>query len=65
MKTENKLNRRQWLKIGFGATAGAISTKIFGRESIKGECRTTQYESMGPFHPNKDQLDKDFDLTLF
>ncbi len=65
MKTENILNRRQWLKIGFGATAGAISTKIFGRESIKGECRTTQYESMGPFHPNKDQVDKDFDLTLF
>jgi protocatechuate 3,4-dioxygenase beta subunit len=65
MKTENKLDRRQWLKISMGTILGGISTKIFGREATSGECRTTPYQTMGPFHPNKDQADKDFDLTLF
>ncbi len=72
MKKQNKINRRNWLQLGLGATIGTISLKLFGcndsppkKDKIVEECVPTQYDTMGPFHPNKDQADKDFDLTRF
>jgi len=65
MATDNELPRRQWLKLSFGAALGGISAQGCGRESVDEECPPTQYETMGPFHPKRDQSDKDFDLTLF
>ena len=70
MKNQKKFTRRNWLQLGMGGTLGIISMKLFGyNESPKvqteKDCLVTQYEGMGPFHPNKDQNDKDFDLTNF
>ena len=72
MKNQKKINRRSWLQLGFGATMGTLSMKLFGckdsptKASTTAEkCVPTQYDTMGPFHPNKDQADKDFDLTKF
>tara|TARA_R110002051_G_scaffold237694_1_gene298520 strand:- start:161 stop:1201 length:1041 start_codon:yes stop_codon:yes gene_type:complete len=72
MKNQKKINRRNWLQLGIGATIGTISLKILGckessskKETIVENCVPTQYDTMGPFHPNKDQSDKDFDLTSF
>lgn len=72
MKNQNKINRRNWLQLGIGGTLGAISLQLFGCQespSKEGEivekCVPTQYDTMGPFHPNKDQVDKDFNLTSF
>lgn len=67
MKNQKKINRRNWLQLGIGATIGTISMKLFGwNENTEAEkCVPTQYDTMGPFHPNKDQADKDFDLTSF
>ena len=65
---KNKINRRNWLQLGLGAGLSSIGLKIFGFRSLKGQsedCNLTRPETMGPFHPNKDQADKDFDLTLF
>lgn len=72
---KNKINRRNWLQLGLGATLGTISLKTLGCTSAATDgasvqtpdekCLPTQYESMGPFHPNKDQGDKDYDLTRF
>lgn len=72
---KNKINRRNWLQLGLGATLGTISLKTLGcapsatenavEQVSNQDCNPTQYESMGPFHPNKDQADKDFDLTRF
>ena len=30
MKNQKKINRRNWLQLGIGATLGAISLKLFG-----------------------------------
>lgn len=72
MENPKKINRRHWLQVGVGVTLGSLSLKLFGcRESpaqedvIADNCVPTQYDTMGPFHPNKDQADKDFDLTSF
>lgn len=72
MKNQKKINRRNWLQLGLGATVGTISMKLFGckettskEKTIIEKCVPTQYDTMGPFHPNKDQADKDFDLTRF
>ncbi len=72
MKNQKKINRRNWLQLGIGATIGTISLKLFGckespskEDTIVEKCVPTQYDTMGPFHPNKDQADKDFDLTKF
>lgn len=72
MKNQKKINRRNWLQLGIGATIGTISLKLFGckesppkEDAISEKCVPTQYETMGPFHPNKEQTDKDFDLTSF
>tara|TARA_R110002096_G_scaffold435921_1_gene664200 strand:- start:179 stop:1204 length:1026 start_codon:yes stop_codon:yes gene_type:complete len=67
MNNQKKFNRRKWLKLGVGGTIGAISLKLLGckENSDMEECVPTQYDTMGPFHPNKDQADKDFDLTKF
>ena len=67
MKADKKIDRRQWLKMGLGATMGGLSATMLGCESNDGDgaCEATQYETMGPFHPNRDQSDKDFDLTQF
>ncbi|KAA3628490.1 MAG: intradiol ring-cleavage dioxygenase [Bacteroidetes bacterium] len=53
-----------------GATVGTLYTSIFGcttpaAEEAASACEPTVNQTMGPFHPNKDQQDKDFDLTSF
>ena len=67
MNNQKKFNRRKWLKLGAGGTIGIISLNLLGcKENTDLEkCVPTQYDTMGPFHPNKDQADKDFDLTKF
>ena len=71
MKNQKKFNRRNWLQLGLGATIGTLSVKILGCKDTSGEkmaietCSPTQYDTMGPFHPNKNQADNDFDLTSF
>lgn len=72
MKNQKKINRRNWLQLGLGATMGTISLKLFGcketsqkEDSVLEKCVPTQYDTMGPFHPNKEQTDSDFDLTKF
>lgn len=53
--------------MGLGATMGGLSTTILGCEPDAGgeACNATRFETMGPFHPNRDQADKDFDLVQF
>lgn len=65
MNNQKKFNRRKWLKLGAGGTIGIISLNLLGCKANLEECVPTQYDTMGPFHPNKDQADKDFDLTKF
>jgi len=72
MKEQQKFNRRNWLQLGIGGALGTISLKLFGCKEAPAKdaasleaCAPTQYDTMGPFHPNKDQADKDFDLTRF
>lgn len=71
---KKKLNRRNWLQLGLGASIGAVSTSLVGCKEPATEketaiateaetCLPTARQTMGPFHPNKDQADKDFDLT--
>jgi protocatechuate 3,4-dioxygenase beta subunit len=65
---QKKFNRRNWLQLGMGATVGTLYTSIFGCKTPTPEtevCEPTVHQTMGPFHPNKDQQDKDFDLTAF
>ncbi|MEL6944420.1 MAG: protocatechuate 3,4-dioxygenase, partial [Bacteroidota bacterium] len=63
-----------WLQLGLGATIGTVSASVIGckepitekESAIAAEsenCTVTARQTMGPFHPNKDQADKDFDLT--
>ena len=63
MNTKNYANRRQWLQIGLGTVLSGMSLKLLAKKSPQNVCIATHDESMGPFHPNKDQRDKDFDLT--
>ncbi len=67
---QKKINRRNWLQLGMGATVGTLYTSIFGcttptPEEAEAICEPTVNQTMGPFYPNKDQQDKDFDLTSF
>ena len=67
MNNQKKFNRRKWLKLGAGGAVGIISLNLLGCKDNADleKCIPTQYDTMGPFHPNKDQADKDFDLTKF
>ena len=67
MDNQKKFNRRKWLKLGAGGAVGIISLNLLGCKDNADleKCIPTQYDTMGPFHPNKDQADKDFDLTKF
>ena len=64
---KNKIGRRGWLNLSLGTAAGVFSARLFGpAPSANSEsCTPTPSQTMGPFHPNKDQADKDFDLTRF
>lgn len=67
MHEKNKIGRRSWLHLGLGAAAGTLTSRLFGPVSTPqaDACTPTPVQTMGPFHPNKDQADKDFDLTQF
>lgn len=67
MQEKNKIGRRSWLHLSLGTAAGTIAFRLFGPVTpAKAEtCKPTPSQTMGPFHPNKDQEDKDFDLTQF
>ena len=53
MKPDKKIDRRQWHKVGLGATLGGASASLpgMGPEVSDGACKATKYESVGPFHP--------------
>lgn len=68
MEKKNKISRRNWLQLGIGGALGTLSLKLIGCKNTPEDpasCRATPYQTMGPFHPNKDQADKDLDLTRF
>ncbi|MFK7937342.1 MAG: hypothetical protein AB8G22_27760 [Saprospiraceae bacterium] len=75
---KKKMNRRDALQLGLGATLGTISAGLIGCKETKTEeatainasqatenCTPTAKQTMGPFHPNQPQKDVDLDLTLF
>ena len=64
MSSSKKISRRKLFKLGFGAAAGAIGSKLFAHEPKDSNCIATPKETSGPFYPTKDQPDKDVDLTI-
>jgi len=64
MPSSKKINRRELIKLGFGAAAGVVGGKLFANERKNPNCSPTPKETAGPFYPTKDQLDKDVDLTI-
>lgn len=54
-----KVNRRLVLSAGAGIAAGVVTGNVVG-----GVAPLTPKNPEGPFYPKRDQLDKDFDLTL-
>ena len=71
MKT-NENNRRRFLQLGLGATAGILTTAI-GCKNANGEtaqagsdptnCNVTPDQTLGPFYPHVKNGDGDVDLT--
>lgn len=58
------ISRRHWLKLGAGASMGALAAPVVSRAATETACGIkTQYETMGPFYPNQPQPDSDLDLT--
>ncbi|MFQ5674852.1 MAG: hypothetical protein ACE5G1_03060 [bacterium] len=64
MSSSKKINRRELIKLGFGAAAGLVGGKLLANERKDSNCQLTPKETAGPFYPTKDQLDKDVDLTI-
>jgi len=64
MSSFKKISRRKIIMLGFGAAAGALGSKLFGRQPYNSDCIATPKETSGPFYPARDQPDKDVDLTL-
>jgi len=64
MSSFKKISRRKIIKLGFGAAAGVLGSKLFGRQPLNSDCYATPKETSGPFYPTRDQPDKDVDLTL-
>jgi protocatechuate 3,4-dioxygenase beta subunit len=61
METNNKISRRGLLR---GAvTAGGVSALFLSKSVLAAFCQQTPPQTEGPFYPEKDQVDKDADLT--
>lgn len=58
MKTQSGMSRRAALKLGLGAAAGAVAGLVHAQPR-----NVTPAQAEGPFYPEKDQPDKDLDLT--
>ncbi|GLR17618.1 dioxygenase family protein [Portibacter lacus] len=63
--------RRKFLKLGLGATAGLITSKLVANQMVKENtpnvleesCETTLDQTLGPFYPHVKNGDGDVDLT--
>ena len=64
MSFQKKLNRRSLLKLGFGAVAGTISSKLLAFDSENSPCEATPKDVSGPFYPTQGKGEKDVDLTV-
>ncbi|MGI9263920.1 MAG: protocatechuate 3,4-dioxygenase [Gammaproteobacteria bacterium] len=60
--TRKKMNRREALQLGMGAAGMAIAATTPGL-AAGADVLTTPHQTEGPFFPNRDQPDKDIDLT--
>ncbi len=59
MSASSKISRRNMLRLGLGAAAGAVSSSLFAQSNLS----ATPAQTEGPFYPKHDQDDKDPDLT--
>lgn len=59
MSASSKISRRNMLRLGLGATAGAVSASLFAKSNFS----ATPAQTEGPFYPIHEQDDKDPDLT--
>lgn len=57
------MNRRAMLHVSMGAGVGVLGTGFLSVTPPDPECATPLQPS-GPFYPNRNQLDKDIDLTI-
>lgn len=63
MATRNEITRRTILRAGLSAVTGLAAAKLWAKPSLNTES-VTPSQTAGPFFPNKEQVDKDLDLTL-
>ena len=65
MKNQNNLDRRNWLKLSVGLTAGTIGASFTLAKPNKDTCAVTPRQELGPFPTMKfrSQPDHDIDLT--
>ena len=64
MSQQEKMNRRQAIKLGFGTAVTLLGSKLLAGDPAKQDCQPTPPEQAGPFYPNKPQPDRDLDLTV-
>ncbi|QBQ55377.1 protocatechuate 3,4-dioxygenase [Nitrosococcus wardiae] len=63
MSLPKKISRRNLLQAGLGAAASLIWGNLEARQTTHSPCKTP-LQTEGPFYPQHDQADKDYDLTL-
>jgi protocatechuate 3,4-dioxygenase beta subunit len=67
MSEQKAISRRTALQLGLGAMAGAVGGVVLASSAPGGPpaeaCAATPAQMEGPFYPDRDQPDKDLDLT--
>jgi protocatechuate 3,4-dioxygenase, beta subunit len=64
MNSKTDISRRRFFQTGLVAAAGALTASSGLAQTLGQACGLTPPQVEGPFYPEKDQLDKDNDLTF-